>query len=112
MPGVTELLHLTERGEWEAARAAGAYTRSTRGRSLADVGFIHTSLPHQLRGTAEAFYADLDDLVVLHIDPDRVPAEIKVEDGFPHIYGPLPTDAVTAVTPVTRDAAGQLVLPE
>lgn len=109
---MTELLHLTERTSWEDALAAGTYELSTRGRSLAEVGFIHASLAHQVRGTAERFYADADDLVLLHIDPSLVPAEIKVEGGFPHIYGPLPVSAVTAVTPVDRDAAGQFVLPD
>lgn len=108
---MTELMHLTRRADWDAAVAAGSYELSTRDRTLAEEGFIHTSLPHQVRATAERFYADADDLVLLRIDPARVPAEIKVEGGFPHIYGPLPVAAVTSVTPVTRDAAGRFELP-
>jgi len=108
---MTELLHLALPAEWDAAVAAGTYERSTRGKSLAEVGFIHTSLPHQVRGTADAFYADLDELVLLRIDPARVGAEIKVEDGFPHIYGALPVEAVREAVPVRRDAAGRLELP-
>jgi glutathione S-transferase len=64
-----------------------------------------------VHGTAEAFYADVDELVLLRIDPAKVGAEIKVEDGFPHIYGPLPVAAVTAAVPLRRDAAGRLDLP-
>lgn len=112
VPDMDELWHLALPAEWDAAVAAGAYERSTRGRSLAEEGFIHTSLAHQVRGTAELFYADLDELVLLRIDPAKVPAEIKVEGGFPHIYGPLPVDAVTEAVPVRRDAAGQLPLPD
>jgi uncharacterized protein (DUF952 family) len=37
--------------------------------------------------------------VLLTIDPARVEHEIKVERGYPHIYGPLTVDAVIAVTP-------------
>jgi uncharacterized protein (DUF952 family) len=35
--------------------------------------------------------------VLLTIDPNRVKPEIKVEGGFPHIYGPLEVDAVIGV---------------
>ena len=106
-----ELWHLAERADWDAARAAGTYERSTRGLSLAEVGFVHCSRPDQLAGVAAACYADADDLVLLRIDPDRIPAEIRVEDGFPHVYGPIPVAAVTAAEPLRRDAAGQLLLP-
>jgi uncharacterized protein (DUF952 family) len=54
-------------------------------------GRLHALLvPDQLAGVAAAFYADAGDLVLLRIDPARVPAEIRVEDGFPHAYGPIP----------------------
>jgi uncharacterized protein (DUF952 family) len=105
-----ELWHLAERPEWEAARTTGSYEWSTRGRSLAEEGFIHCSRPDQLLAVSDALYgdADADDLLLLHIDPAAVPAEIRVEDGFPHIYGPLPVTAVTAVTAVRRNVEGHL----
>ena len=37
------LYHLALRPEWQVARADGVYRRSTRGRSLESVGFIHLS---------------------------------------------------------------------
>jgi Protein of unknown function (DUF952) len=54
------LLHITERGDWEAARQSGTYRISTREVSLGQQGFIHCSLPHQLRAVAEAACADAD----------------------------------------------------
>jgi uncharacterized protein (DUF952 family) len=45
------------------------------------------------------------DLVLLHIDPARVGCEIRHENReggeqlFPHVYGPIPLDAVMSVTP-------------
>ena len=115
---MAELFHLADRGEWLAAAAAGEFRVSTRGVTLAEQGFIHCSLRHQVRGVAERYYADADDLVLLVIDSDRVAAPIRYEapaDGaeeYPHIYGPLPAPAVTAVEPVGRDENGRFILPD
>ncbi|RVU17259.1 DUF952 domain-containing protein [Streptomyces antnestii] len=103
---MTELLHITERALWDAACRSGAYEVSTRGRTLAEEGFIHCSLAHQLQPVADFLYGDYDgpdELVVLVIDSTRVPAPVRFEaakpggEEFPHIYGPLPVDAVTVV---------------
>ncbi|MFC8346697.1 DUF952 domain-containing protein [Streptomyces sp. NPDC057280] len=97
------IVHLTERPLWAEARARGTYEMSTRGRTLQEEGFIHCSTRAQLPGTAARFFADLDDLVVLVIDPDRLGVPLKWEapapgaEEFPHIYGPLAVDAVVAV---------------
>ena len=109
---MTGLWHLAEGADWAEAVRAGSYERSTRGLSLAEVGFVHCSYPDQLAGVAAAFYADAGDLVLLRIDPAGVPAEIRVEDGFPHVYGPIPVSAVTSTDPLTRDATGRLQLPD
>lgn len=114
---MAELMHLTERSAWLQATAVGEYLMSTRGVTLVQQGFIHCSLPHQLRAVAEVVYGDADDLVVLVIDSEQVPAEVRYEavapgcERYPHIYGPVPIDAVTAVLPVRRDAVGQLIMP-
>ncbi|MER6115404.1 DUF952 domain-containing protein [Streptomyces sp. A0642] len=109
---MAELLHLTERPLWEAARGIGTYEMSTRGRTLHEEGFIHCSLPHQLAGVAEFLYgpgsragAGDQDLVVLVIDTDRLAAPVRYEslppggEEFPHIYGPVPVEAVVEVRP-------------
>ncbi|MEU1214862.1 DUF952 domain-containing protein [Streptomyces sp. NPDC005790] len=100
------LLHLTEEPLWEAARRAGTYEMSTRGRTLREEGFIHCSLPHQLPAVAGALYGPEDEgLVVLVIDTGRLPAPVTYEsmkpggEEFPHIYGPLPVSAVVEVRP-------------
>ena len=94
------IFHITEATQWYAAAATGVYTGSTRGKSLDEVGFIHCSFEQQVRPTAELIYGGApEDLVLLTIDPDLVTAPIKVEDDFPHIYGPLTVDAVIAVDP-------------
>ena len=101
-----------------AAQAAGEYRVSTRGATLDDVGFVHAAHAHQVAGVAERFYADVtDDLVLLVIDPERLGAPVVEEvpdgadEGFPHVYGPVPVAAVVDVRPVGRTAGGGFELP-
>ncbi|MGW1464848.1 DUF952 domain-containing protein [Streptomyces sp. NPDC002308] len=98
------LLHLTEPALWAEAQHDGSYTWSTRGRTLQQEGFIHLSHPHQLPAVARMLYGSEEvDLVVLVIDPDRLTAPLRHEamseggEEFPHLYGPLPVDAVVEV---------------
>ncbi|MFJ4203755.1 DUF952 domain-containing protein [Streptomyces sviceus] len=99
------IVHLTERSLWEEARARGTYEISTRGRTLQEEGFIHCSTREQLPGTAARFFAGVPDLVLLVIDPARLDVPLKYEapepgaEEFPHVYGPIPVDAVVDVEP-------------
>lgn len=80
--------------------------------SLATEGFIHCSYENQVLTPANERYAGRDDLQLLVIDPALVEAKIVVEDSygsgieFPHIYGPLNTDAVQAVVAFPRGESG------
>ena len=99
------IYHLAYATDWERARRDGAYTVSTRGRTLAEEGFIHASQAHQVSPVADAFYRGEPGLLVLVIDPDRLTSELVYErvpgadDPFPHIYGPLNVDAVVDTLP-------------
>ena len=97
------LYHLALQSEWQAARVAGEYRRSTRGMALEQVGFIHASASHQLPATFERFYQDAGAVVLLCLDPARLEqagVEVRWEPApesgelFPHLYGPLPLEAV------------------
>jgi glutathione S-transferase len=98
------IYHLALAADWEAAQSVGEYRTSTAGQTLDEVGFIHCSHADQVADTAGRFYAGRDDVVLLTIDQARVPSEVRVEDGFPHIYGPLPLDAVVEVAPFAEAA--------
>lgn len=108
--------HLAVREEWAEAQASadGQYRRSTLGQSLDDVGFIHCSKPHQAPIIADLVYAGRDDVVLLTVDTSRVPSDMVVEpsdepgETFPHIYGPLPVEAVVREQPVPLNADGSL----
>jgi glutathione S-transferase len=95
------IFHLALPEDWVTAFDTGEYATSTRGMSLTDVGFIHCSTEEQIEATANRFYGDLSELVLLTIDPMAVPSDIRWEppvpgadELFPHIYGPLPIAAV------------------
>jgi uncharacterized protein (DUF952 family) len=102
------IFHIALRSEWDDAQQTGGYTTSTRGRTLAEEGFIHASRGHQWQGVRDAFYADVaEPLVLLVIDTDRLispvveePPAAGVDETFPHIYGPLNTGAVVQVVPL------------
>src|SRR5439155_23625671 len=113
---VTELYHITERPDWEAASVAGEYRMSTRGVALDEQGFIHLSLRHQLRAVAEFVYGDADDLVVLVIDSARVTAPVRYEaqehgaQPCPHLYVPLSSDEILAVMQCGSDQTRNMTL--
>lgn len=107
------IFHMALPSDWDAAQNSDPYRVSTRGMSLDEVGFIHCSQRHQLEEVANGFYADVDEVVVLTVDPDRVGSEVwweppapEVDEIFPHIYGPLPTAAVVETTPWRRGDDG------
>ena len=110
------LFHIAVPEDWAAAFETGEFLMSTRGRTLDEEGFIHCSTRAQIEATANRFYGDLDELVLLTIDPEKVPSDIKweppVHDGdelFPHIYGPLPISAVVKNDFWTRPNEGWIL---
>jgi glutathione S-transferase len=115
---MTHIYHIAEAADWERAREAGEYLVSTRGHSLAQVGFIHASAAAQVAGVANAFYRDAGELVLLVIDPARLTAPVRYEQvpgldsPFPHIYGPLPVTAVVRVRPLRPAANGEFSFPD
>jgi uncharacterized protein (DUF952 family) len=102
---VTFIYHIALAQDWAQAQRDGQYTTSTRGRTLAEEGFIHASTAAQVDQVADAFYRDAPDLVLLVIDTERVGSPIRYEfvpgqaDPYPHIYGPLNPDAVVEARP-------------
>jgi uncharacterized protein (DUF952 family) len=90
------ILHITTDAAWEQGRATGAVTAP----SLADEGFIHCSTFAQAEATANRIFRGSGDLLVLEVDPAKLTAPLRWEratdvgDEFPHIYGPIDTDAV------------------
>jgi uncharacterized protein (DUF952 family) len=112
------ILHIATKTEWQRAQRLGSYEPP----SLETEGFIHCSTPAQAVQTANSFFRGQADLVLLRIDTSRLTAELKLEpaahalsrrqpDLFPHLYGPLNLDAVTAVIAFAPDREGKFHLP-
>jgi uncharacterized protein (DUF952 family) len=99
--------------DWVVAQAEGEYTMSSRGRTLAEEGFVHASFVSQVPGVLQRFYADVTEpLCLLVIDPRKLRVRVVTEnleggeEKFPHVYGPIPVDAVTSVVELQHDADG------
>ena len=112
MSSPERLLHITTAPAWNAAQAQGAYLAD----SLAAEGFIHCSTPTQVVWVANMRFHGRTDLILLHIDPSKLDADVRYEnlEGgewlFPHVYGPIPVSAVVAVTAFRPSADGTFSL--
>lgn len=106
------LVHLCGVREWEDYRTAG----EVRPASLDDVGFVHLSTRRQVHLPADRLFAGRSDLVLLYVDRRVLDAPLRWEPGvpgdpaamlFPHLYGPLPLDAVVDVRPYSPGVDGR-----
>jgi uncharacterized protein (DUF952 family) len=111
-PSSPVLVHLCSAEEWQDAQACGEH----RPESLDTHGFIHLSAPDQVHLPANRLYAGRTDLVLLYLDAAALTAPVRWEPGvpsdpeamlFPHLYGPLPTAAVTDTTAYLPGADGR-----
>ncbi|MEJ2758614.1 MAG: DUF952 domain-containing protein [Anaerolineales bacterium] len=107
------IYHIVSKSDWEKAADSDTY----RGDTLAAEGFIHCSDLDQVIDVANFRFRGREDLLILTVEPDQLSAPLKYEDGgdgrlFPHIYGPMETSAVLAVTDFPPQVDGTFVLPE
>lgn len=105
-----QIFHIATAADWTEAKLSGAYTTSTRGRTLEDEGFLHAARREQVAGVFNRYYADAGEpLVLLTIETDRLDVPWREDsvgaDTFPHIYGPLTPAAVTRSLPLDPTAS-------
>jgi uncharacterized protein (DUF952 family) len=101
------IFHIATAADWAEARRTGSYTTSSRGRTLAEEGFIHGCRRDQVGGVFRRYYADArEPLVLLTIETERLESPWREDpvgdDTFPHVYGPLSPKAVVSVEPLDR----------
>ena len=101
------------------AEVAGVFQQDGRFRGaeidLAD-GYIHLSTATQVAETLAKHFAGREGLVLLTIDPGRLPEPLRWEPArggalFPHLYADLPWSAVRRADPLPVGADGKHQLP-
>jgi uncharacterized protein (DUF952 family) len=98
---------------WQVAEDIGQFDGA--GIDLND-GFIHLSTGAQVRRTAELYFRDVPNLLLVAIDAESLGEALKYEvspDGqpFPHLYAPLSLLSVLWVKPLPLDFGGSHVFP-
>ena len=109
-----QIYHITSLEEWNIAQSKGEYEPQ----GFAQEGFIHCSYRHQLLTVANRFYKGQNSLVILAIESSKINSSLveeNLEGGielYPHLYGLLPTNAVTKAVAFPCDANSELTLPD
>jgi uncharacterized protein (DUF952 family)/Zn-finger nucleic acid-binding protein len=89
--------------------------------SLSTEGFVHLCHRDQLIGVLQRHFTDREarertlDLNVLVLDPASLLSPVREEvvgdvGVFPHLYGPLRSEAILKVIPIERDLSGDEIL--
>lgn len=105
------ILHCIPKREWDSMKEQEQF-----GQPMLDAsGFIHCSSVEYFWRVAPNFAHDSEERLLLCIDTDRLDAPVRWEDlegcgrEYPHIYGLVNREAVTAVLPYRRDAEGNWI---
>lgn len=99
------IYHLTTQENWDLAQKNGFYEAE----SLQSEGFIHASKKEQVNRSANVFFKNFEEILLLSIDETHLKAPLKYElatdtqDDFPHIYGQLNLDAVIKIEKLTKN---------
>ncbi len=107
------LLHIIGTDDLRAARETGEIVTP----SLAEEGFIHCSYENQVLTPANQRFSGRYDLVLLVLDPRLISSPLVVEDSygsgteFPHVYGPIPVDAIIRIVEFPPTTDGSFDLP-
>jgi uncharacterized protein (DUF952 family) len=99
-------------GEWTEFEESGAFAGTPADRNS---GFQHCATREQVGAVARRVYPDEPDLVLLALDPEPLGESLRWEQApgrgiFPHVYGPLPRNAVATVYRVPGAGAVEEVL--
>lgn len=105
---------ICDRELWQDATRQGIFRGAPV--DVAD-GFIHFSAANQVAETAARHFAGATDLVLVAVDAARLEPALKWETSrggalFPHLYGPLPLEAVLWTQPLPLGSDGRHVFPE
>ncbi|HEY4135301.1 MAG TPA: DUF952 domain-containing protein [Alphaproteobacteria bacterium] len=100
------IFHICPKADWQSSGITGSYAGSSHSR--AD-GYLHFSLREQLAESFARHFPSPEGLVVLAVSPAELLAlgadmRWEVSRGgalFPHLYSPVPVEAVVEVRPAS-----------
>ncbi len=107
------IIHIAYREDWNRAMVDGVY----RVDSLDSQGFIHMSEESQVSRVANSVFRGEEDLLLLYVDYEKVKDRVRWEgkgdhgEDFPHLYGPLPLEAIVRIEEFKPDKDGKFRLP-
>ncbi len=90
------LYHIIDKASFDKAQSEGSY----QPKSLEEEGFIHLSFGEQVEETGKLFYQGVEDLLLIEVEASSE-WDVRIEDGFPHLYSELPMDAVISVREIS-----------
>lgn len=101
------IYHIVSAADWTKQESESSYEAA----SLSTEGFIHLSTKEQVAGTLSRYYQDVLNLLLLHVDTDKLTSDLRYElatnrESFPHLYGPLNKEAIVQIE--TLDAQSHL----
>ena len=102
------IYHIAGKEIFKGIIATGFYSPD----GLKNEGFIHCSTKEQVLKVANRFYASQKELILLEIEEDKLKSNIVYENFeggmelFPHIYGPIPHDAINGIAIFTQEENG------
>lgn len=114
MEVIETIYHLADKQCWIDQSEQGAY--AGRPEDLDD-GFLHFSTAKQIVESARVHKAGIENLVLLAVDVEMLGSSLKWEKSrkgalFPHIYEPVPMNAVIWAHPLVLDEEGLHIFPE
>lgn len=105
------IYHITKKAVWSEAADKGVYDFC----GLESEGFIHCSTWEQTIPTANKYFRDKENLLLLKINTPNIKSEIKFEnttggdEKYPHIYGPIDLKAVVGFYEFVRANTGEFL---
>jgi uncharacterized protein (DUF952 family) len=105
---------MADKNEWQIAKSTGLYLGTANDKND---GFIHFSTKATVKESAAKHRAGEKNLLLLHVDSERLGDALKWESArggilFPHLYASLKTDAVVREDDLPLGSDGVHIFPE
>lgn len=92
------IYHVATIAEWEVYKNDQIYAPAAFERE----GFIHLCQLNQLSGVLDRYYKSNTDIILLHVNEEKLSSAIKHEPGtngelFPHLYEKINKEAIVKI---------------